>query len=243
MRLKDKVAIITGGANGMGAAHVRLFIKEGASVVITDIDEGRGAYLAKKLGEKALFIPHDVSSESDWEKVIKEAASHFGNIDILVNNAGISPVSSIEDMSLKGYQRVVNINQTSVFLGIKYVLSSMKKTKNGSIINVSSINGLIAGSIGYTDTKFAVRGMTKAAAVELGAYNIRVNSVHPGIIKTPMVEQSEAYEAIKTYAKSVPLGQRMANPDEISQLILFLASEESSYITGAEFVADGGLTA
>lgn len=145
-------------------------------------------------------------------------------------------------MSLKDYQRVVNVNQISVFLGIKHVLFSIKKTKNGSIINVSSINGLIAGNIGYTDTKFAVRGMTKAAAVELGAYNIRVNSVHPGIIKTPMIEQSEA-EAIKAYAKSVPLGQRMANPEEISQLILFFASEESSYITGAEFVADGGLTA
>ena len=243
MKLENKVAIITGGANGMGETHVRLFIDEGAKVVLTDIDEEKGEQLANELGEDALFVKHDVSSEEDWIKVVEETKTHFGNIDVLVNNAGISPATSIETMTLDEYMAVVNINQVSVFLGMKAVVPSMKETETGSIVNVSSINGLIAGSIGYTDTKFAVRGMTKAAAVELAGHGIRVNSVHPGIIKTPVVENSEAFDQIEAYAQMVPLQQRMAKPEEISKMVLFLASDDSSYSTGAEFVADGGLTA
>lgn len=240
-RLEDKVAIITGGAAGMGATHVRLFIEEGAKVVLTDIDAEKGQALAKELGENAHFIQHDVTDEAGWEKVVDETEEIFGPINVLVNNAGISPVLSLEHSTLEDYMKVVQINQVSVFLGMKAVLDSMKKTENGSIVNISSINGLVGGAIGYTDTKFAVRGMTKAAARGLAPYNIRVNSVHPGVINTPMVQESPAFEQIQAMVQTIPL-KRMSEPNEISQLVLFLASDDSSYSTGAEFIADGGMT-
>lgn len=241
-KLKDKVAIITGGAAGMGEAHVRLFLEEGAKVVLTDINAEKGQALAEELGEKALFIQHDVTDEAGWKKVVADAEKAFGSVNILVNNAGISPVLSVEHSSIEDYMNVVNINQVSVFLGMKHVVASMKKADQGSIINVSSINGLTGGVIGYTDTKFAVRGMTKAAAKELAQYGIRVNSVHPGIINTPMVQESDAFDQIQAMVQSIPL-KRMSEPNEISQLVLFLASDDSSYSTGSEFVADGGITA
>ena len=241
-KLQNKVAIITGGAAGMGEAHVRLFIKEGAKVVLTDVNTEKGQALADELGESAHFIQHDVTDEAGWEKVVHQAEEKFGPVNILVNNAGISPVLSVENSSLEDYMNVVQINQVSVFLGMKYVVPSMKKVDDGSIINISSINGLTGGAIGYTDTKFAVRGMTKAAAKELAHYNIRVNSVHPGVINTPMVQQSAAFEQIQAMVKTIPL-KRMSEPSEISQLVLFLASDDSSYSTGAEFIADGGITA
>jgi len=241
-KLEDKVAIITGGAAGMGEAHVRLFIKEGAKVVLTDVNAEKGQALAEELGENAHFIQHDVTDEEGWKEVVSQAEENFGPVNILVNNAGISPALSIESTSLEDYMNVVQINQVSVFLGMKYVVPSMKKVDHGSIINISSINGLVAGAIGYTDTKFAVRGMTKAAAKELAHYNIRVNSVHPGVINTPMVQQSAAFEQIQAMVEAIPL-KRMSEPNEISQLVLFLASDDSSYSTGAEFIADGGITA
>ncbi|MGE7779008.1 glucose 1-dehydrogenase [Peribacillus sp. NPDC097264] len=241
-RLLNKVAIITGAAAGMGATHARKFIEEGAKVVLTDLNEEAGAALAKELGENAIFIKQDVSSESDWQTVVTETENTFGPVNILVNNAGISLNNSIEDITLDQYLKIVKINQVSVFLGMKTVVSSMKKTENGSIVNISSMNGLVAGAIGYTDTKFAVRGMTKAAAIDFSRYGIRVNSVHPGVIETPMVTQGDAVEVIKEFAKHIPL-KRVAQPEEVSNLVLFLASEESSYSTGAEFVIDGGLTA
>lgn len=240
-RLIDKVAIITGGAAGMGEAHVRLFVEEGAKVVLTDINAEKGLALAEELGENAIFIQHDVADEAGWEEVVAEAEKAFGPVNILVNNAGISPVLSVEHATLEDYMNVVNINQVSVFLGMKHVVASMKKTENGSIVNISSINGLVGGSIGYTDTKFAVRGMTKAAARELAQYGIRVNSVHPGVINTAMVQESEALDQIQAMIQMIPL-KRMSEPNEISQLVLFLASDESSYSTGSEFVADGGIT-
>lgn len=241
-RLADKVAIITGGAAGMGEAHVRRFIDEGAKVVLTDVNVEKGQALAEELGDNALFIEHDVTDEAGWEKVVAAAEETFGPVNILVNNAGISPVLSVEHSSIDEYMNVVNINQVSVFLGMKYVVPSMKKADSGSIVNVSSINGMNGGVIGYTDTKFAVRGMTKAAAKELAQYDIRVNSVHPGIINTPMVQESDAFEQIQAMVGMVPL-QRMAEPQEISQLVLFLASDDSSYSTGSEFIADGGILA
>ena len=241
-RLKDKVAIITGAAAGMGEQHARLFVKEGAKVVLTDVQAGKGQALAEELGHNALFIQHDVTDESGWQQVVAKTEAHFGPIDVLVNNAGISPVLSIERASLADYMKVVKINQVSVFLGMKAVIPSMKKTKAGSIINISSMNGLVGGAIGYTDTKFAVRGMTKAAAKELGHYGICVNSVHPGVINTPMVQKSAALDQIKTMVANVPL-KRMADPKEVSRLVLFLASDDASYSTGAEFIIDGGVTA
>lgn len=241
-RLANKVAIITGAARGMGAAHARRFVEEGAKVVITDILEENGQALAGELGEHAIFVKHDVTSAQDWEQVVSAAEQAFGPIDILVNNAGISVNNSLEYMTEEQYRKIIDINQVSVFLGMKAVLPSMKKTKNGSIVNISSLNGLVAGAIGYTDSKFAVRGMTKAAAMELAQYGIRVNSVHPGVIETPMVTEGDAIDAIREFAKTIPLG-RMAQSEEVSNLVLFLASDESSYSTGSEFVIDGGMSA
>lgn len=241
-RLADKVAIITGGARGMGETHARRFIAEGAKVVITDLNEELGSALAKELGDQVLFIKQDVSSESDWAAVIEKTEAAFGPVNILVNNAGISVNNSIEQMTLDQYMKVVNINQVSVFLGMKYVIESMKKAGSGSIVNISSINGLVAGAIGYTDTKFAVRGMTKAAAMEFARYNVRVNSVHPGVIETPMIKQGDSEAAIKEFAKYIPV-QRVAQPNEVTNLVLFLASDESSYCTAGEYVVDGGISA
>lgn len=240
-RLKDKVAIITGGAAGMGESHVRLFVEEGAKVVFTDINSEAGQKIAEELGENTHFVQHDVANEEGWAKVVAETEEKFGPVDVLVNNAGVSTVLSVESSSLDDYLKIVNINQVSVFLGTKYVIPSMKKAGKGSIVNISSINGLSGGAVGYTDTKFAVRGMTKAAARELSQYNIRVNSVHPGVINTPMVQKSEAFDQIQAMVGMIPM-KRMAEPSEISQLVLFLASEDSSYSTGSEFISDGGIT-
>lgn len=240
-RLKNKVVIITGAAQGMGAAHARLFIAEGARVVLTDLNEEKGSALATELGENALFIQQNVTNEKDWARVISTTEQHFGAVNVLVNNAGITMVSSIQNTSLDAYRRILDINQVSVFLGMKAILPSMKKAQGGSIVNVSSINGLVGGAIGYTDSKFAVRGMTKAAALEYAAFNIRVNSVHPGVIETPMIMQGDTKAAVEAFAKTIPL-KRMAKPEEVSSLVLYLASDDSSYSTGAEFVVDGGIT-
>ncbi|WP_461244665.1 glucose 1-dehydrogenase [Secundilactobacillus muriivasis] len=241
-KLTDQVAIITGGSQGMGASHAKLFVSEGAKVVITDINEEAGNKLAAELGENAIFVKQDVASEADWQHVIKETIAHFGHLDILVNNAGITYAKSLFDVTTEDYLKIFKINQLSVFLGMKYAATEMKKTGKGSIVNVSSINGLVGGAIGYTDTKFAVRGMTKAAALELAYSNIRVNSVHPGVISTPMIHQGDTDDAVAQFAKMIPM-QRIAEPEEVSKMVLFLASDDSSYSTGAEFTADGGITA
>ncbi|MBD3110187.1 glucose 1-dehydrogenase [Bacillus sp. AGMB 02131] len=241
-RLDGKVAIITGGARGMGEAHVRLFVKEGAKVVFTDLNEEGGLVLERELGGNVKFVKQDVTKAVDWENVIAVAENIFGPVNILVNNAGISMNKSIFEMTEAEYRKIVDINQVSVFLGIKYVIPSMQKNGNGSIINISSLNGLVGGAVGYTDTKFAVRGLTKAAALQLAGIGIRVNSVHPGVIETPMVTQGDAVEVIKEFAKHIPI-KRMAKSEEVSNLVLYLASDESCYSTGSEFVIDGGLSA
>lgn len=241
-RLDGKVVIITGGARGMGASHARLFVKEGAKVIIADILEEDGQALAKELGDHAIFVKLDVTKGENWAEVITLTENQFGPVNVLVNNAGISMNKSIEETTEEEYRRILDINQVSVFLGMKAVIPSMKKADGGSIVNISSINGLVGGAIGYTDTKFAVRGMTKAAALGLAHYGIRVNSVHPGVIETPMIVQEDSKEAIKEFAKYIPNG-RVAKPEEVSNLVLYLASDESSYSTGAEFVVDGGITA
>ncbi|GKW45849.1 glucose 1-dehydrogenase [Planococcus sp. NCCP-2050] len=241
-RLEGKVAIITGAAQGMGASHAKKFIEEGAKVVLTDLNEEKGQALAAELGENALFVKQNVTSEEDWAQVVAEAEKAFGPVSILVNNAGISVAKSILQTTLEEYRRIVEINQVSVFLGMKAVIPSMQKTVGGSIVNISSMNGLVAGAIGYTDTKFAVRGMTKAAAIECAHYGIRVNSVHPGVIATPMIVQEDSKALIEEFAKTIPL-KRMAQSEEVSNMVLFLASDEASYSTGSEFVIDGGLTA
>lgn len=241
-RLEGKVAIITGSAQGMGAAHAKLFIENGAKVILTDLNEVKGKAFAAELGENAIFVKQNVASEEDWATVIAKAEETFGPVNVLVNNAGITMAKNMLDVTVEEYRRIVEINQVSVFLGMKTVAASMMKTGGGSIVNISSMNGLVAGAIGYTDTKFAVRGMSKAAAINLAPMGIRVNSVHPGVIATPMVVQEDTKAAVESFSQHIPL-KRVAQPEEVSKMVLFLASDESSYSTGSEFVIDGGLTA
>lgn len=241
-RLEGKVVIITGAAQGMGASHARRFVAEGAKVVLTDLNEEKGNELASELGENALFLKQNVASAEDWTNVVAKAEENFGPVNVLVNNAGITMAKSILETTEDEYRRIVDINQVSVFLGIKTIIPSMQKAGGGSIVNISSINGLVGGAVGYTDTKFAVRGLTKAAALECANYGIRVNSVHPGVIATPMVVQEDTKAAVEEFAKHIPI-KRVAQPEEVTNLVLYLASDESSYSTGAEFIVDGGLTA
>lgn len=243
-RLDGKVAIITGGARGMGASHAKRFLEEAAKVMITDILEKEGEAMSSELGGNIKFMKHDVTKASEWEKVVAETESAFGPVSILVNNAGIALLKPLDEITEEDYRKVIDINQVSVFLGMKYVHKSMSKAKNGSIVNISSVSGLRGntGSVAYDASKFAVRGMTKSAAIELGAEGIRVNSIHPGIIETPMIMQEDAKDAVRELAKDVPL-KRTAQPVEVSNLVVYLASDESSYSTGSEFVIDGGMTA
>lgn len=241
-RLENKVIIVTGAAQGMGKTHVEKLLAEGARVAITDINKELGEQVSKALGENTIFIQHDVVNESDWQNVVNIVMNKWGHIDVLINNAGITYNTPLEELSLENYMKIVNVNQVSVFLGMKTVASIMKAQKNGSIINVSSMNGLVGGAIGYTDTKFAVRGMTKAASRELSPHNIRVNSVHPGVIQTSMLEQEGVKEQVEQFKTTIPM-RRAAQTEEVSNMIIFLSFEESSYSTGSEFVIDGGLTA
>ncbi|WP_313894925.1 SDR family oxidoreductase [Psychrobacillus sp.] len=197
--------------------------------------------MESELGEYTLFVKQDVTTPEDWQSVIEETEKAFGPVNVLINNAGIDvPEQSLDEYSEDTYRKVIEVNQTSVFLGMKYVVPSMKEAGGGSIVNISSLAGIIGTykKIAYTASKFAVRGMTKAAALELGDYGIRVNSVHPGFIRTPMTEHLINDELEQVF----PL-RRAGEPEEVSNLVLFLASEESSYSTGAEFVIDGGLGA
>lgn len=242
-KLKNKIAVITGAAGGMGVIHAEEFINEGAKVVITDIMEERGKEVAGRLGPDAIFVPHDVTKEEDWVRVMETAEEKFGPVNILVNNAGIVMTKSIEDMSLSEYEKVIAINQTGTFLGMKYVLPSMKKAGGGSIINISSIEGLVGGPMisAYTASKFAVTGLTKSAAGEFAPYGIRVNSVHPGVIDTPMIHQEDVKDTVGAVIQATPL-KRPADPREVSKMLVFLASDDASFSTGSAFVVDGGLT-
>lgn len=245
-RLDGKVALITGAARGMGEAEARLFAQEGARVVIADVLDAEGQVLAKDLGDSARYCHLDVTSEEGWTATVELATSEFGRLDILVNNAGILRMSPLAMTTLDDYMAVINVNQVGVFLGMKAATPAMAANGSGSIVNISSIDGLVgmAGGVAYVASKFAVRGMTKVAALELGSLGIRVNSIHPGGVDTPMIriEGFEPGVVEEMMSQQVPLG-RIAQPIEIGRLALFLASEESSYCTGSEFVADGGMTA
>jgi 3alpha(or 20beta)-hydroxysteroid dehydrogenase len=245
-RLEGKVAIITGAAQGMGEAHARRFVAEGAKTVLTDLDEQRGQQIAADLGDSALFIKHDVGSLSDWQRVVEETEGRFGPVTILVNNAGmLGPVAGLADLDEASYLRVCAVNQHSAFYGMKCVIPGMQRAGGGSIVNVSSVAGIVsivgAPNLAYVGSKFALRGMTKHVAVEFGTANIRVNTVHPGYIKTPMMAAATDEEG-GGIASQVPLA-RMADPEEVTNLVLFLASDEASYITAQEHIVDGGLTA
>jgi 3alpha(or 20beta)-hydroxysteroid dehydrogenase len=245
-RLDGKVAIITGASQGMGEAHARRFAKEGAKVLMTDLNDTRGEEIAGELGENVKFMKADVTSLDDWKKVLEEAESSFGPVTVLINNAGIiGPIVETVEMDEEDYLNVCAINQHSQYYGMKTVIPSMQKAGGGSIVNVSSVAGLVsivgAPNLAYVGSKFASRGMTKHVAVQYGKDNIRVNSVHPGYILTPMMAAATDEEG-GGITTQIPLG-RMADPDEVSQLMVWLASDDSSYISGTEQVVDAGLTA
>jgi 3alpha(or 20beta)-hydroxysteroid dehydrogenase len=245
-RLTGKVAVITGASQGMGASHARCFVAQGAKVILGDVNEEGGAKLASELGPNALFVKQDVTRKADWDAIIKLGQERFGHINVLVNNAGIiGALASTIDLTEQEYQRVCSVNQTAVFLGMQAVIPGMLQAGGGSIVNISSVAGMVAiyGSpnVAYVASKFAVRGMTKQVAVEYGERNIRVNSVHPGYIKTPMMAAATD-EGGGEAVKQIPL-KRMAESSEVSNLVIFLASDESSFITGTEHVIDGGMTA
>ncbi|OUS16450.1 3-alpha-hydroxysteroid dehydrogenase [Gammaproteobacteria bacterium 50_400_T64] len=243
--LQDKVALITGSARGQGAAEARLFASRGAKVVITDVLDEEGKAVAAEIGDAAHYIHLDVTDENSWAAAVKETVERFGKLNVLVNNAGIVQIKPLVESSVADYMKVIEINQLGVFLGMRTVAGPMKDAGGGSIINISSIDGLIgmSGGTAYCASKFAVRGMTKVAAMELGPDNIRVNSIHPGGIHTPMITQTGMDDsAMNDIFGKVPLG-RVGQPEEMATLAAYLASDDSSYSTGSEFIADGGLTA
>jgi len=237
-RVAGKVALISGGARGMGAAHAELLVAEGAKVVIGDILDAEGEATAARLGDSVRFVHLDVTKPDDWNTAVSAAVDGFGGLDILVNNAGIANFAPIEDYTLEQWNLIIAINLTGTFNGIKAAIPALKKSGRGSIINISSTAGIkgVAALPGYTAAKFAVRGLTKEVAIDLGRYNIRANSIHPGNIRTPMTDGLDVDQSL------VPLG-RMGDASELSAMVLFLASDESSFSTGAEFIADGGETA
>jgi 3alpha(or 20beta)-hydroxysteroid dehydrogenase len=245
-RLDGKVALITGGARGMGKSHVRHFVAEGARVVFGDVLDEQGEYVAARLGGRCCrYTHHDVTREDDWAAAVALAVAEFGRLDVLVNNAGVLRFARIADMPLAEFRRVLEVNAVGCWLGMKAVTGPMTAAGGGSIVNISSIEGF-AGAEGlsaYAASKFAIRGMTKVAARELARFGIRVNSVHPGGVLTRMIIESadaRSPDQAEAFLAALPLG-RFAEPVEISRLVAFLAGEESSYSTGSEFTADGGL--
>jgi 3alpha(or 20beta)-hydroxysteroid dehydrogenase len=242
-RLDGKVAIVTGGARGQGEAEVRLFAAEGAKVVVSDVLVDAGKALAASVGDSAAFLRHDVSREDDWEAAVNFAAERFGGLDVLVNNAGILHNATIAKHTLADYERVVSVNQVGVFLGIRAAIEPMTQRGGGSIVNISSGAGLRATkySFAYSATKYAVTGMTACAGLELARYGIRVNSIHPGLIDTPMVASDDP-DANTRLVRATPM-RRAGEPEEIARVALFLASDESSFMTGSHVTVDGGVTA
>ena len=236
-RFDNRTVIVTGAARGMGAAHARGFVAEGANVVIADVLEQEGQALADELGEHTIFSRLDVTSDTNWATTVAAAEKAFSPVSVLVNNAGIAHTELLTETEPAVWRRVIDINLTGQFLGIRAVVPSMRMAGSGAIVNVSSSVGM-AGKFGvgsYVASKWGVRGMTKTAALELARDNIRVNSVHPGPIHTPMVSGPDAVAAMNEFA--IP---RLGEPEELTRLVLFVASDDASYSTGSEFIADGG---
>lgn len=249
MRLQGKVAIITGGARGQGAAEARMFVREGAKVVFGDVLDDDGRQVEAEItaaGGEAVYVRLDVTDEESWREAVGTALSRFGKVDILVNNAGIASWNAGDDASVAEWDRIMEVNAKGVFLGTKAVIPAMRAAGGGSIINISSISGMVGQTNihpGYNASKGAVRILTKSTAVQHAAEGIRCNSIHPGPVKTPMTERSWSNpEWLRATERRTPLG-RYAEPDEIAYGVLFLASDESSFMTGSEVVIDGGMTA
>lgn len=236
-RLAGRVAIVSGAARGLGADVAAQMVQMGARVVIGDVLDEPGEALAESLGTAARFLHLDVADEDQWDATVDHALLTFGRVDVLVNNAAITDACALADYPLASWRRVLDVNLTGTFLGMRAVVKPMLDTGGGSIVNVSSVDGLsgLPGIHAYGASKFGVRGLTKSAAAELAQQGIRVNSVHPGLIRTPMTEGAPDF-------LTVPLG-RAAETNEVSKMICWLAGDEASYVTGAEFVVDGGLTA
>ncbi len=242
--LEGKVAIITGAAQGMGEKHAIRFVKEGAKVVVTDIQDEAGQKLADSLGENAMYMHLDVTSEENWAEVVAKTEEKYGPVTTLVNNAGYGKFLPMDMLTPADFERHIKINYIGIVLGMKAVVGSMRKAGNGSIINISSVDGVRGASTGtaYCGAKHAVEGLTKAACVEYGPENIRVNCINPGIIKTPMSEADAdpaLVEFLKQMEKGIPL-KRRAEPEEVSGPVAFLASDDSSYISGTSIIVDGG---
>lgn len=243
--LNGKVAFISGGARGQGAAEARLFVERGAEVVIGDVLVDEGQALATALGDSVMFVEHDVTDLDDWTRAIAATVDRFGRLDILVNNAGIIRPGSIESMTAEDYDAVVKVNQYGCFYGMKAAVPALRASGNASIVNVSSTAGLqgVANVASYVASKWAIRGMTKSAAIELGHDGIRVNSVHPGTIDTPMVASPDFDNIDKdAYFASQPV-PRIGQPIDVAEVVAFLGSDAASFITGAEYAVDGGDTA
>jgi 3alpha(or 20beta)-hydroxysteroid dehydrogenase len=243
-KLDGKVALITGAARGQGEAEARLFAAEGAKVALGDVLDEPGKRVAESIGAAAIYLHQDVSSEESWKAAIGAAVSKWGRLDVLINNAGILHIAAIVQLELADYMRVVNVNQVGCLLGMKHAIPVMAKTGGGSIVNISSTAGFEGqpGLAAYVSTKWAIRGMTKCAAIECGSLGIRVNSIHPGAINTHMGRSdAKGFEAIDpvNIFKKLPLG-RVGEPIEVARLALFLSSDDSSYCTGGEYTADGG---
>jgi 3alpha(or 20beta)-hydroxysteroid dehydrogenase len=241
-RFEGKVALVTGGSRGMGAATVRRLHAEGASVVAADILDDDGKALADELGDRVRFVHLDVTSEEQWQDVIAQTERELGKLDVLVNNAGILKFNALTDVPLEEFRQVIDVNLTGVFLGMKHAIPAMKRAGKGAIVNVSSTEGMGATLFcgAYTASKFGVRGITKAAALEYAADNIRANSVHPGGMDTPMTRAVMDETGRKYVASKVPM-KRMGTPEDVAGVIAFLASDDAAYCTGAEVLIDGGV--
>ncbi len=241
-RLEGKVALITGAARGQGEAEARRFVAEGAKVLLTDVLDDLGAAVATDLGAMAAYRHLDVTSEDEWVAAVAEAEDRFGPVTVLVNNAGILDFAPIHKQDVARFRQVIEINLVGTMIGIKSVAPSMKRAGGGSIINISSNAGIVGlpSAAAYVSSKWGVRGLSKSAALDLGPIGVRVNSVHPGGILTPMTDFEGSAES--SWAKGLPVG-RWGQPDEIANVVTFLASDEASYVTGAEWSVDGGATA